>query len=397
MSESVEDACDFAQVKMTREDWEKLLFSEQRLHVLVSGCGAPAAIEKHTRFFLPAVNIFFLVSNTLYSVSRAPFERHSSEFTGKGLTEDDPFILADVEVAHFDHFLSILYPSEYGMYTATTVDEWTAILHFAVKWGFGSIRTLSIKHLAPIATDIDKIVLGRQYAIDEWLADAYFAVCMREQSLTEEEGARMKVADIIKINSVRQRFGLGSRPEAALPLSIGDVGTYFDISQSGVSQPTGSERAAHGPTITSDLDVTPHLAPSEQHTMPSTDLGARQSELDMYGTLNQSDQTPSTSGIDTPAPPESTPSEVAISAEKAQEVAALERAEREKEITERAFEAFFESHSNHLASKSLNMERIRLRAVAIVMQAELTNTVDPRKQKVLDYIASYKAENSALH
>ncbi|KZP33821.1 hypothetical protein FIBSPDRAFT_671410, partial [Athelia psychrophila] len=134
------------------------------------------------------------------------FERHSSTFTGKGLTEDDPFILADVEVAHFDHFLSILYPSEYGMYTATAVNEWTAILHLAVKWGFGSIRTLSIKHLAPIATDIDKIILGRQYGIDEWLSDAYLAVCMREQSLTEEEGTRLRVADIIKINSIRQRF-----------------------------------------------------------------------------------------------------------------------------------------------------------------------------------------------
>ncbi|KZP08646.1 hypothetical protein FIBSPDRAFT_670202, partial [Athelia psychrophila] len=115
-----------------------------------------------------------------------------------------PFILTDVEVAHFDHFLSIIYPSEYGMYTATTVDEWSAILHIAVRWSFGSIRALSIKHLAPIATDVDKIVLGRQYAIDEWLADAYLAVCIREQSLTEEEGTRLKVADIIKISSIRQ-------------------------------------------------------------------------------------------------------------------------------------------------------------------------------------------------
>ncbi|KZP33851.1 hypothetical protein FIBSPDRAFT_672819, partial [Athelia psychrophila] len=109
-----------------------------------------------------------------------------------------------VEVAHFDHFLSILYPSEYGMYTAATVDEWTAILHIAVRWGFGSIRTLSIKHLAPIATDVDKIVLGRQYGIDEWLGDAYLAVCMRHKSLSKEEGRRMKVDDIIEINAIRQ-------------------------------------------------------------------------------------------------------------------------------------------------------------------------------------------------
>ncbi|KZP08615.1 hypothetical protein FIBSPDRAFT_688896, partial [Athelia psychrophila] len=116
----------------------------------------------------------------------------------------DPFILADVEVAHFDHFLSILYPSEYGMYTAATVDEWTAILHLAVRWGFCSIRTLSIEHLAPIATDIDKIVLGRQYGIDQWLHEAFIAVCMREQSLTKEEGRQMKADDIIEISAIRQ-------------------------------------------------------------------------------------------------------------------------------------------------------------------------------------------------
>ncbi|KZP33808.1 hypothetical protein FIBSPDRAFT_667194, partial [Athelia psychrophila] len=144
------------------------------------------------------------VSNTLYSVPRAPFERHSSAFTGNGLTEDDPFILADVEVAHFDLFLSILYPSEYGVYLATTVDEWAAILHLAARWGFGSIRTLSIKHLAPIATDIDKIVLGRKYGIDQWLHEAFIAVCMREQSLTKEEGRKIKVDDIIEISAIRQ-------------------------------------------------------------------------------------------------------------------------------------------------------------------------------------------------
>ncbi|KZP33850.1 hypothetical protein FIBSPDRAFT_942965, partial [Athelia psychrophila] len=61
------------------------------------------------------------------------------------------------------------------MYTATTVDEWTAILHITVRWGFGSIRTLFIKHLAPIATEIDKIVLGRQYGIDQWIHEAFIA------------------------------------------------------------------------------------------------------------------------------------------------------------------------------------------------------------------------------
>ncbi|KZP16652.1 hypothetical protein FIBSPDRAFT_713527, partial [Athelia psychrophila] len=161
---------------------------------------------RHARFFLPVGNIYFLIEDTLYSVPRAPFERHSSTaFTGKGLTEDDPLVLEDVKAAHFDHLLSILYPSMDPQSTPpVTVDEWTAILHLAVRWGFQSIRTLSITQLTPIATDIDKIVLGRQYEINPWLHEAFTAVCMREQSVTKEEGRRMRVDDIIEISAIRQ-------------------------------------------------------------------------------------------------------------------------------------------------------------------------------------------------
>lgn len=74
---------------------------------------------------------------------------------------------------------------EYGQFTATTVAEWTAILRLADTWDFQSIRALAINHLTPIATDIDKIVLGREFGVDEWLASAYLAVCVREHSLTE--------------------------------------------------------------------------------------------------------------------------------------------------------------------------------------------------------------------
>lgn len=83
---------------------------------------------EHARFFLPATNIFFLVriplhcswntflnlhqvTNTLYSIPRAPFEWHSDAFNGKGLSREDPLNVQGVDLAHFDHFLSILYPS----------------------------------------------------------------------------------------------------------------------------------------------------------------------------------------------------------------------------------------------------------------------------------------------
>lgn len=82
---------------------------------------------EHAHFFLPAMNIFFLVcalsncsyntfstfrqvASTLYSIPRAPFEWHSAAFAGKGLTREAPLVVQGVDLAHFDHFLSIIYP-----------------------------------------------------------------------------------------------------------------------------------------------------------------------------------------------------------------------------------------------------------------------------------------------
>jgi len=248
------------QINVASEDWARFQAWERQRNV-PEATSAPKVIDKHSRFFHPAENIFFLVKNTLYSVSRAPFEKCSLSFIGQGLAEDDPLIVEDIKVAHFDHFLSILYPSEYGVYTATTVDEWTVILHLAVRWGFDSIKTLAIKHLAPIATDVDKIVLGRQYGIDPWLCEAFIAVCMREQSLTKEEGRRMKVDDVVEISAVRQRFGPGAQPKQATFFSIEEACVGLDLSQF-VSPPTSSERAAPGVVLSGESNVTPQRTPS---------------------------------------------------------------------------------------------------------------------------------------
>ncbi|KZP08617.1 hypothetical protein FIBSPDRAFT_938886 [Athelia psychrophila] len=286
ISELVEDARDLGQIKMTHEDWLKFQASEKDRNVPEATSSAPNEIQKHAYFFLPAENIFFLVANTLYSVPRAPFERQSSAFTGKGLTEDDPSILGDVK-AHGP-------TSDRGM-TAITVDEWTAILHLAVRWGFEFIRTLATKHIAPIATEIDKIVLGRQYGIESWLHEAFIAVCMREQSLTEEEGTRMKVADIIRINSIRQQFGFGAQLKVADQVSVAEVCARFGLAAPGATigspLPLASEESKLAPSAHADgglavvqsMHGTEAAAPTHDSAMlaEEQDITARSKELKM--------------------------------------------------------------------------------------------------------------------
>lgn len=142
---------------------------------------------------------------------------------GQGLSDHEAIPLAGITVREFDIFLTMFYPacvcqdlltslltdiqsldSKIGVYDAATVDDWSAILALASHWTFPSIKDLSIQKLLSIASPIDKIVLGRKYRIDDWLAGAYVEVCSREAALTEEEGDRLGMKDVIKITRLRQ-------------------------------------------------------------------------------------------------------------------------------------------------------------------------------------------------
>ncbi|KAF7966343.1 hypothetical protein HWV62_38967 [Athelia sp. TMB] len=184
------------------------------------------AYEKHERFYLPVKHIYFLINSTIYSVPRAPFDAQSVSFVGKGLAEHEPLVLEDVTTAQFDHFLSILYPSEYGVYTATSVEDWSVVLRLADSWDFKSIRALAIKQLAPIATAIDKIVLGKRYKVDEWLFDGYYAVCARHSPLTEEEGDRLSNRDVVRIFTTRETLGI---PKGLASIPSQEIYKRFDL------------------------------------------------------------------------------------------------------------------------------------------------------------------------
>jgi hypothetical protein len=111
--------------------------------------------------------------------------------------------------------------SEIGVYSATTVEEWTSVLDLAAKWKFESIRAFAIKQLESIASPIDKIVIGRKHNILDWLVGAYGAVCERTDALTLVEATLLGMEDVVKISSLRQdirdgRFGLPKASVAVL-------------------------------------------------------------------------------------------------------------------------------------------------------------------------------------
>jgi hypothetical protein len=82
--------------------------------------------------------------------------------------------------------------------------EWVSVLHLAHTWNFESMRAYAIGKLAALTTPVDRIVLGKKYAIDHWLHSAYRVVCERQACLSDEEGARLGLADVLRISRTRQ-------------------------------------------------------------------------------------------------------------------------------------------------------------------------------------------------
>jgi hypothetical protein len=82
--------------------------------------------------------------------------------------------------------------------------EWASVLHLAHTWNFEFMRAYAIGKLAALTTPVDRIVLGKKYAIDHWLHSAYQVVCERQACLSDEEGARLGLADVLRISRARQ-------------------------------------------------------------------------------------------------------------------------------------------------------------------------------------------------
>lgn len=187
--------------------------------------------------------------------------------------------------------LNIPTSREYGVYTVSTVEDWTGILHLAERWGFEFIKALAIKHLAAIASDIDKVVLGRQYGIDRWLHEGLIDVYMREKSLTKEEGRRMTVVDFIEISAIRQLFPPPAQATPVIPHSLEeDYARYAPLYPS--SSCNGSESAGPEAALAEDTNIAPHIASSTAGAVSHTGPCEAQSALILDSTSNPTSPMP---------------------------------------------------------------------------------------------------------
>jgi hypothetical protein len=110
--------------------------------------------------------------------------------------------------------------SDFEQHAAHTTEEWASVLTFADMWEFGSIRKLAIGQLGQLGSSVDRIVYGKKFGVSKWLEGAYMDVCERNLPLTEEEGERLGIRDVVKIAATREKlfkstkdFGLSDKSQ----------------------------------------------------------------------------------------------------------------------------------------------------------------------------------------
>ncbi|KDQ59056.1 hypothetical protein JAAARDRAFT_651278 [Jaapia argillacea MUCL 33604] len=161
---------------------------------------------KHEKYFFPDGSLSILVEDTLFKVHLSFLIRDSALFESalsqpkKGMNGFHIATLDGIKAVDFERFLGVIYPSRFDKNDASTFEEWSSILHLATKWGYESIRSLAIREIFPLCSPIDKIVLGREYDISDWLRDAYILVCERREPITLEEARRLGLEEVVKIS-----------------------------------------------------------------------------------------------------------------------------------------------------------------------------------------------------
>ncbi|KIL60462.1 hypothetical protein M378DRAFT_168063 [Amanita muscaria Koide BX008] len=241
---------------------------------------ADSNVRPHDRFFFSDGSLYLLVENSLYCVHRFLFEIHASMFPVRELETSliNPYVLGDVKQIDFDRLLASLYPRTLWVEETETTQDWISVLGLASKWGFESLRSRAISKIEQtLDSPIDMVTLGRQYGIPAFLLPGYAVLCQSTVPLSDEEGLRLGVEDVLKIYRIRHElYGSGITP---VPLEVafaevkeaglGDeqsreelegeqASTWTDVGSVATSQTSAENEADRGSvTLTPNVDSPP--------------------------------------------------------------------------------------------------------------------------------------------
>ncbi|KAH9051012.1 hypothetical protein EDB83DRAFT_2522463 [Lactarius deliciosus] len=171
---------------------------------------------RHDAYFFKDGNVTFLIGGTLYCVHRYFFSRDSVYFSTRfaqlGIRDHEALStiisIGDIKRNDFEALLSVLYPTNFEGHELT-YEQWKSVLHLSTRWGFASLRELTLKSIKP-PTSHDKLVLARTYSINHWVLPALAALCERTLPLSLDEARQMRMEDVILVAAVREEIRGGT-------------------------------------------------------------------------------------------------------------------------------------------------------------------------------------------
>jgi hypothetical protein len=84
--------------------------------------------------------------------------------------------------------------------------DWTSVLKLSHLFGFASMRALAIKRLLPLTSPVDKIVLGLEYGIKDWLPQAYIDLCEADLLPSVDDSRRLGFEVFANIARAREEL-----------------------------------------------------------------------------------------------------------------------------------------------------------------------------------------------
>jgi hypothetical protein len=127
------------------------------------------------------------------------------------------------------------------------------VLHLSTRWGFASIRKLSLASINP-PTPYDRLLLARAYSVDHWVIPALCALCERIAPLSLDEASNMKIEDVVLVATLREdihnnklRVNVAATPPSGHP-------SFEGVNAPPVVENCGSTVSEPGSTMSTPLN-----------------------------------------------------------------------------------------------------------------------------------------------
>ncbi|KAF8598506.1 hypothetical protein BDV93DRAFT_498621 [Ceratobasidium sp. AG-I] len=125
----------------------------------------------------------------------------------EGSSPENPIIMSEVAASDFEALLTILYASRFS--TSEPDPDASVIVpafRLANMWNFIELRSSLLPLAEKALGDIDKILFGRQFNVEQWLEPAHTNLCQRPEPLTTDEAMKLGIHSVLLISHMREEF-----------------------------------------------------------------------------------------------------------------------------------------------------------------------------------------------